>query len=233
MVDWTPWDRWLQEYVNDQGQVDYASWQRQSAPELEQWLSSVSPTEVAQLERAAAIAFLINLYNALTIQQVLQRYPIDSIRPKLLGIIPNWPAFLRFFNQKIYPLQGQPVSLNGIEHGLLRSRYAEPRVHFTLVCASVGCPWLRPGAYWPDQLNQQLDAAARQFIHNPEKVRYDAAANVLYCSKIFKWYAEDWCQEADTIIDYINRYRPAAPLPADAAIAYLPYSWQLNQRTSS
>lgn len=232
MVDWTPWDRWLQEYVNDQGQVDYASWQRQSASALEEWLSSVSHTRVDPLEQAAAIAFLINLYNALTIQQVLQRYPLDSIRPHILGI-PNWFAFLHFFNPKIYPLQGQPVSLNGLEHGLLRSRYSEPRIHFTLVCASVGCPWLRPGAYWPNQLTQQLDAAARQFIHNPEKVRYDAAANVLYCSKIFQWYAEDFLQEADTIAAYINRYRLDAPIPAEAAIEYLPYSWQLNQRTSS
>jgi len=232
MVDWTPWNRLLQEYVNDRGRVDYARWQREAASELDQWLASVSHTDLQSLERATAIAFLLNLYNALTIQQVLQRYPIDSIRPQILGI-PNWLAFLRFFNRKNYLLNGQKVSLNGLEHDRLRSQFDEPRIHFTLVCASVGCPWLRPGAYWPDQLDAQLDEDARQFIHNPDKVRYDAESGVLYCSKIFKWYAEDFLQEAYTIAAYINRYRPDAPVPEAAPIKYLPYSWQLNQRTSS
>lgn len=232
MVDLTPWDRLLQQYVNDRGRVDYLRWQQEAAQELDQWLTAVSSTEIQNLERAVAIAFLINLYNALTIQQVLQHYPLDSIRPKILGI-PNWLAFLRFFNQKIYTLGEQAVSLNGLEHDILRSRFAEPRIHFALVCASVGCPWLRPEAYRPDQLDQQLDEDARQFIQNPEKVRYDAAAGVLYCSKIFKWYAEDFLKEAAAIATYLNRYRPDAPIPADADIQYLPYSWQLNQRTSS
>ena len=232
MVDWTPWDRWLQEYVNDQGRVDYARWQQQSTADLDQWLAAVSETAVAELEPEAAIAFWINLYNALTIQQVLHRYPLDSIRPQILGI-PNWLAFLRFFNRKIYTLRGQQLSLNNLEHDRLRSQFNEPRIHFALVCASVGCPWLRPEAYWPDQLHQQLDADAHQFIQNPEKVRYDAATNVLYCSKIFKWYDADFLAEADAIAAYINRYRPEQPVPVDATIEYLPYSWRLNQRTSS
>jgi len=232
MVDYTPWDRLLQTYVNDRGRVNYARWQQESASELGQWLASVSHTDLQCLERDAAIAFLLNLYNALTIQQVLQRYPIDSIRPKILGI-PNWLAFLRFFNRKFYTLNEQPLSLNGIEHDILRSQFAEPRIHFALVCASVGCPWLRPGAYWPDQLEQQLDGDVRQFVHNPEKVRYDAEAGVLYCSKIFKWYAEDFLKEAYSIAAYINRYRPDSPVPENAPLQHLPYSWQLNQRTSS
>ncbi|MGF1459705.1 MAG: DUF547 domain-containing protein [Leptolyngbyaceae cyanobacterium] len=232
MIDFAPWDTLLRTYVDDRGRVDYERWQQVSKPSLDDWLRSISETSLEALDQTSAIAFLINLYNALTIQQVLQRYPIDSIRPTLLGL-PNWWTFFRFFTKDIYMLRGRSLSLNAIEHDILRAQYSESRIHFALVCASEGCPWLRAGAYWPDKLHQQLDEEAHQFIHNPEKVRYQADSNLLYCSKIFKWYSSDFCAEAETLTAYINQYQTMAPIPSGAEIAYLPYSWQLNQRTSS
>ena len=95
------------------------------------------------------LALLINLYNALTIQQVLAAYPIDSICPKILGI-PNWLAFWRFFSRTVFAMNGTALSLNTIEHGILRKQFKEPRIHFALVCASMGCPVLRNEAYLPD-----------------------------------------------------------------------------------
>ncbi|MEL7228220.1 MAG: DUF547 domain-containing protein, partial [Cyanobacteria bacterium J06576_12] len=95
MIDFTPWNDLLTRYVAD-GQVDYARWQTESVDRLDQWLKSVSSVQIDPLDEQSAIAFLINLYNALAIQQVLRKYPIDSIRPTVLGI-PNLASFLRFF----------------------------------------------------------------------------------------------------------------------------------------
>ncbi|KAI9132817.1 DUF547 domain-containing protein [Acaryochloris sp. CCMEE 5410] len=225
------WDSLLQKYVNDQGQVAYGSWQRDSLAELEQWLTNVSDVDLQRLDRQQAIAFLLNLYNALTIRQVLHQYPIDSIRPQVLGI-PNWLTFLRFFTRTIYTLNGQSLSLNTIEHKILRQQYPEPRIHFALVCASVGCPLLRAEAYIPDRLTAQLEDDCERFINNPDKVRYDAASQTLHCSKIFKWYKTDFLTVADSIPTYVGRYFKD-PLPPDVTIVYLPYSWDLNQCLSS
>lgn len=227
-----PWDSLLKEYVNDQGRVDYLRWQQESVRELDQWLAAMRPTEWSSFERDEAIACLINLYNALTIQQVLQKYPIASIRPQFLGM-PNWLAFLQFFNRKIYTLNGQVVSLNGIEHKILRRKFQDPRIHFALVCASIGCPLLRPEAYLADRLMVQLEADAYRFINNPDKVRYESASQTLYCSKIFKWYKTDFLTVADAIAAYVNHYRTDVELPKTVTVTYLPYNWSLNQRTSS
>ncbi len=232
MTDFVLWDSMLKRYVNERGQVDYAAWQSESYAELNTWLESLHATDLSTLEREEAIALLINLYNALTIRQVLQKYPIASIRPSLLGI-PNWLAFLRFFSKPVYPLGGQSLSLNGIEHGLLRAKFSEPRIHFALVCASGGCPLLRAEAYEPARLDEQLTEDAHRFIHNGDKVRYDAAQQTLYCSKIFKWYETDFLTVADSIPTYISQYRPELDLPDRATVKFLPYSWALNQRTSS
>ena len=231
MIDFTPWNDLLTRYVAD-GQVDYARWQTESVDRLDQWLKSVSSVQIDPLDEQSAIAFLINLYNALAIQQVLRKYPIDSIRPTVLGI-PNLASFLRFFKKDVYTLNGQSLSLDNIEHDILRSRYSESRIHFALVCVSASCPSLRPNAYLPTQLNAQLQEDTQQFINNPEKVKYDAPSNTLYCSKIFKWYEEDFLKRSPSIISYIQQYLPNTQIPPNVAIEYLPYSWQLNQRTSS
>ena len=232
MPDFTPWDAMLKRYVNERGQVDYAAWQSESYLELNTWLESLHSTDLSALEREEAIALLINLYNALTIRQVLQKYPIASIRPSFLGI-PNWLAFLRFFSKPVYPLDGQSRSLNGIEHDLLRARFSEPRIHFALVCASVGCPLLRAEAYEPARLDEQLTDDAHRFIRNDDKVRYDPAQQTLYCSKIFKWYETDFLTFAASIPTYIGQYRPELDLSDRVTVQFLPYSWSLNQRTSS
>ena len=221
----------LQEYVKD-GSVDYALWQQESAKALDEWLESVQPVELEKLDRENAITLLLNLYNALVIQQILQEYPIESIRPQVLGI-PNWVSFLLFFKKRIYQLNGQALSLDGIEKGILRSRYDEPRMHFALVCASQGCPLLRSEAYWPDRLSAQLEEDATRFINNPDKVHYDATERTLYLSKIFKWFRRDFLTQAESIPGYIQPYLTGVQLSDDVNLAYKSYSWQLNQRTSS
>ncbi|MGP1371283.1 MAG: DUF547 domain-containing protein [Almyronema sp.] len=232
-MDFSVWDQLLQTYVTPQGQVDYQRWQQTAAAELSHWLTSLVGIELASLTCDQQLALLINLYNALVVQQILQRYPLSTIRPRLLGV-PNWVAFFYFFLRPLYPLGDRRVSLNTLEHDILRPQFQEPRIHFALVCAAVGCPRLRPQAYWPAQVRSQLADDAQLFINNRAKVRYDRDRQTLYCSQIFKWYKADFLQVAPSLTAYIQRHWQSDPSPPDtAAIAYLPYDWSLNQRTSS
>ncbi len=236
MIDFTPWAQMLRTYVS-QGQVDYARWQKESATTLDQWLASLQTVELSALEaggnRESAIAAWINLYNAVVVQQVLKRYPIRSIRPEILGI-PNWASFLLFFKQPVFAVGDRTLSLDNIEQDTLRAQYDESRIHFALVCASTGCPLLRSEAYPPTLLSDQLEEDARRFINNSTKVNYDPASNTLYCSKIFKWYQDDFLSQAESIPAYIQPYLAETTIQANANIVYLPYSWQLNdQRTFS
>lgn len=226
MVDYSVWNTLLKEYVNCYGQVDYQRWQRESKQALNQWLDSIANIQLQRLTAEERLALLINLYNALVIAQVLNQYPIQSIRPTFLGI-PNWLSFLQFFSRPVYQLNDQPVSLNDIEHQMLRQQWQDPRIHFALVCAAIGCPLLRNEAYQPNHIDHQLEADATRFIHNTDKVKYCPESNLLQCSKIFKWYEDDFLKVAASIPAYINQYF-SGMIPASISIKYLPYDWRLN-----
>lgn len=229
MMDFDRWDQLLRQYVDGEGRVDYPRWQREAMQPLSAWLAQMSELNLAEHPTTdEQLALWLNLYNALTIEQVLRRYPIDSIRPKILGV-PNWIAFLSFFLRPVYPLGGRRYSLNAIEHGVLRRQFNDPRIHFALVCASIGCPLLRNEAYRPERVQQQLENDAQRFINHPDKVHQQDG--VLYCSQIFKWYRSDFLQAAPSVPDYIQTYwQSESKLDSHTPIVYLPYSWQLNQQ---
>lgn len=227
MINFSTWDQLLREYVNNEGQVNYQRWRLEAQAELTQWLNSISNFQLQQLSTNEALSLLINLYNALVIDQVLKQYPIASIRPTLLGI-PNWISFLQFFTKQIYTLDNQRITLNDIEHKILRQHWEEPRIHFALVCAAKGCPLLRNEAYQPSQIYDQLEADATRFINNPNKVKYIPELNLLQCSKIFKWYKKDFLQVTPSLTAYISRYL-SVTIPTSVRVKYLPYDWSLNQ----
>lgn len=232
MFNFEQWDQLLHQYV-DQGKVDYRAWQA-DAGALKQWLNEISSADgVENLEPNQQLALWLNLYNALVIDQVLERYPIDSIRPTFLGI-PNWISFLQFFQRNVIKINNQPYNLNQIEHDTIRPQFRDPRIHFALVCAAVGCPLLRNEAYQPERVQQQLEEDAQRFINNPQKVRYEPP--FLYCSQIFKWYEKDFLIQHPSISVYIQQYlSPTVPdaMRSGLTIRYLTYDWSLNQRTSS
>ncbi|MBW4661703.1 MAG: DUF547 domain-containing protein [Drouetiella hepatica Uher 2000/2452] len=233
MIDFVVWDSLLHQYVDQQGRVDYRTWKSQQPRTLGNWLTRLEPLNLdLNLTRDQQLALWINLYNAFTISMILEHYPIASIRPVVLGI-PNWIAFLWFFQRRVHRFSKQTYSLAQIENELLRERLQEPRIHFAIVCASIGCPLLRNQAYTPERVEQQLEEDIYRFVNNPNKVRYDTKTGTLYCSKIFKWYRQDFLQGAGSIPEYICPYRKDIPLTASTPIAYLDYDWNLNQRTSS
>ena len=229
-IDLRIWDELLQRYVDDLGRVNYRRWKAEAADVLRVWVESLADLDLADFTDAdARLALWLNAYNAIAISQVLEVYPIASIRPKVLGI-PNWLSFLDFFTRSNTIIGGKKYSLNQIEHAILRPEFAEPRIHFALVCASVGCPLLRRGAYFPESVRTQLEADASRFIHNPDKVRYDAQKKTLYLSKIFKWYEEDFVKAAGSVAEYVGGYLgPEAAVGDGWAIVFLPYDWNLNR----
>ncbi|MEG3910500.1 DUF547 domain-containing protein [Microcoleus sp. w2-18bC1] len=229
-IDFTIWDELLQRYVDDLGRVNYRRWKAEGADVLRAWLESLADVDLADgTDADARLALWLNAYNAIAISQVLEVYPIASIRPKVLGI-PNWLSFLDFFTRSNTIIGGKKYSLNQIEHAILRPEFAEPRIHFALVCASVGCPLLRRGAYFPESVRTQLEADVSRFIHNPDKVRYDAEKKTLYLSKIFKWYGEDFVKAAGSVAEYVGGYLGTEAAVGDGwAIVFLPYDWNLNR----
>ena len=134
------------------------------------------------------MAFLINAYNAFTVEKILTRYPdIKSIRD--FGKVFGNP-----WKDKFFTLLGQECTLDGIEHEMLRKHgaYDEPRVHFAVNCASIGCPMLREEAYVAERLDAQLEEQAERFLSDRTRNRYSAQTGALEVSKIFDWFKEDW-----------------------------------------
>lgn len=231
MLNFAVWDGLLHRYVDSQGRVDYKTWQKQDRATLSVWLASMGQVNLREATPAQGLAFWINLYNALVIAQILRRDPLTPVLPQVFGL-PNWPAFLWFFSRPVYRVAGESYSLNRIEHGTIRQQFAEPRIHFALVCAAIGCPLLRNEAYRPESVYDQLEADAQRFITNPDKVRYDSTTGTLYCSRIFKWYGQDFLKLAPSISAYLQPYLKQE-FGREPTIVYLDYDWGLNQRISS
>ncbi len=202
-------------------------------------LSSVTPGEYDGWGRDQKLAFLINAYNAFTVELILTGYPeITSIRD--LGGLFRSPWKRRFFD-----LLGERRHLDNLEHDLIRAPgvFNEPRIHFAVNCASIGCPMLRNEAYVAERLDGQLEDAVRRFLSDRGRNRYEAERGVLRLSKIFDWYAEDFTG-SDSAISGLKRFLSAyAAQLAEASdarqrvksgvfrIDYLDYDWRLNDVT--
>lgn len=210
--------------------VDYA--QLKAAPaELEAYLSMIAalpPEEFAGWNRDDRLALLLNLYNAQTLRLIVDHYPLKSIRD--IGVLPGaaWRMLVVRFG-------GQVMSLDHLEHQIIRAEYGEPRVHFALVCAAKGCPPLRPEPYVGARIEAQLDEQARQFLALPDKNRFDAAKDTLWLSPIFKWFTDDFTGPAGSLEKYVQPYLPAGSRDAlgragKVKVRFTDYDWSLNDR---
>ena len=199
-------------------------------------LSDVSMREYGTWTKPQQLAFLINAYNAFTVDLVLSKYPgLNSIND--LGNVFQSP-----WKKKFFVLLGEERSLDDLEHGLIRSpgQFNEPRIHFAVVCASIGCPMLRPESFVAERLEYQLADGMRRFLADRSRNRFDAKAGRMQVSKIFDWYGKDFGQghqgltslkvafarHADVLganPDEIRRIRDGA-----YSIEFLDYDWRLN-----
>tara|TARA_R110002049_G_scaffold2750_2_gene21456 strand:- start:239533 stop:240453 length:921 start_codon:yes stop_codon:yes gene_type:complete len=234
-IDHQVWDRLLKTYVNDDGLVDYKAWKASidDVKQLDAYLEMLSSASLShQATRASKLAFFINAYNAVTVKGILNEYPTTSIRnhtAKLFGY--NIWEDLQLF------VSGTPLSLEAIEHQVLR-KMSEPRIHFAIVCASIGCPRLLNEAYLADKLNEQLDRNAKDFFSRSRNFRYDASSQTFYLSSILNWFGEDFGDSKSARLKKISPWLPAAGGKDQASagtgsVKFLDYDWGLNEQSSS
>ena len=226
-VDHSIFDGLLARYVED-GLVDYQGWRENSAEDWQRYLDILRDTDPWNLASDnERLAFWINAYNAFTIEGVLKRYPLKTIRPTVLGIPNPW-----FWYEKVYRVNGTPYTLDAIEHKILRKEFREPRIHFAIVCASLGCPKLGKSAFTGANVQKMLDTATQTFMRDPEKVRFDSRTNTLWLSSIFNWFADDFREDAGSVEKFVGRYLPEITKIGSQKlnIDYLDYDWNLNSQ---
>jgi hypothetical protein len=213
----------LSMYVH-KGVVDYSGFKKDEK-KLDRYLSVLEFTDVESLGHDEQMAFYINAYNAWTIKLILSGYPgVESIKD--LGGFFSSP-----WKKEFVRLNGETVTLDHIEHDILRPVFKDPRVHFAVNCASKGCPPLVAEPYEGIRLNEQLDRSAREFINDLQ--RNYLAGNKLYVSKIFKWFAEDFNND---VVGFFLQYadgpmkKQLQANPDQVIVKYLDYDWSLNGR---
>ncbi|MFN2440621.1 MAG: DUF547 domain-containing protein [Chitinophagaceae bacterium] len=216
------WDKLLRKHVNASGMVSYKGFQKDKA-ELDVYLKTLSDSAPQSSWSAdEQKAYWINAYNAFTVALILKHYPVKSIKDiggKIYKV--NTPWDIKFIN-----IGGKKYDLNNIEHGILRKKFDDPRIHFALVCASISCPRLRNEAYTPAQLNTQLEDDGRNFLNDKSKNRI--SANKADLSKYFSWYKGDFTKNG-SLADYINKYS-VTKINTNTKIGSLDYNWNLNEQ---
>ena len=238
------WDRLLKDHVisikdGQVTQVDYDGFLKNKRI-LDNYLADLSAVGRADFdswEKSEQLAFLINTYNAWTIQVVLERYPeLESIRE--IGLFP-----FSVWRRRVVELFGDRYSLDDVEHEMIRGSglFEEPRIHFALNCAAVGCPALRPEAYVGSRLYEQLEDNTKLFL--TDKSRNYFADEALFVSRIFDWYREDFEKGwlgVDSVCQFLNVYREQLGINLDSnfcfhtddiILNYLNYDWSLNRVT--
>lgn len=215
----------LRRYVRADGRVDYAGLHANLAAlnRFVNELAAVSPDSNPELfpTREAKLAYWINAYNALVLHAFATDYPAK--RDRLAGKLGQFS----FFYRRKFKVGGVERSLDDIESRSIRS-VGDPRIHFSIVCASESCPWLSPEAYTPENLERKLEAETGRFLAQDRNVKLSSDGAKVELSMIFSWFAKDFGGESG-VRRFLGKYRPAdASALAKARFAYFKYDWRLN-----
>lgn len=224
-----PWDKLLQSHVSN-GEVDYEAI-RKSPDQLNAVLAMFARADPASMSTNDQLAFWINAYNVFTVKLIVDNMPLKSIR----DIKSPW-------KQENWRVGNRILSLDQIEHEILRKDFKEPRIHFAIVCASIGCPDLQNRAFAGATLEEQLARATREFMASPKHIRTELQGGrfgrkkpVLHVSRIFKWFPDDFTDGGKrSIPDFVRLYAPQETLQfiSDAGkrlrVEHLDYDWNLN-----
>ncbi len=229
-VDHARWNAWLgrQVVLGDDGisRIAYARVSDAERATLAAYLRELQAQPVSRLARAEQRAYWINLYNATTVKTVLDHYPVPSILR--INISPG--LFARGpWRRKLLSVEGAALSLDDIEHRILRPLWNDPRTHYAVNCASLGCPNLLPQAFTADTMEPLLDAGARAYVNHPRGARVDNGR--LHVSSIYAWFAADFGGNDAGVIAHLRRYADpplARALAGITRIAGDDYDWALN-----
>lgn len=233
IVDHGDWTAMLQKYVvagaDGLNRVRYRAWKAEAHAPLKAYIARLEATDLAKLDKPEQFALWANLYNAKTIEIVLTRYPVKSIKDISLGgtILANvtggpWKA-------KVVRVGGHQLSLDDIEHVILRGLFKDPRVHYAVNCASVGCPNIAREAFTGAKLEQQLDTLAADFVNSSRGLRVNG--DRVTASSIYSWFQSDFGGSAKGVLQHAQRHADPAlnqKLEGITGITEFAYDWTLN-----
>jgi len=232
-VDHGAWDSFLRTYVSAHSdkvnRVAYGKVTRTDRQRLTGYIERLAATPVSELNRPEQRAYWINLYNALTVQVILEAYPVRSIRDIDIspGLFSDGP-----WGKKLLTVEGEEISLDDIEHRILRPIWRDPRIHYAVNCASIGCPNLRPEAATAANSEAFLDAGAQAYVNHPRGSR--VVDGRLVVSSIYQWFQEDFGGNDAGVISHLRRYANAdltASLEQVSKISDDGYDWALNDNS--
>ena len=216
------WNKLLKKHVDSKGFVDYKGFIKDSVA-LNSYLSMLSTNVPGDSwSKEEKLAFWINAYNAFTVKLITDYYPIKSIKD--IGSKIQIPFVNTPWQKKFIPMGDKKIKLDDIENNILRKDFEEPRIHFSIVCASISCPKLRNEAYEASKIEVQLTDQAKAFLSDP--TRNKPSENKL--SPIFKWFGGDFEKNGNKKIDFINKYSPVKV--DESKVEYLSYDWGLNEK---
>ena len=224
--DHSKFDQALKKYVDNKGLVDYNSIAKDSG--FSEYVQSLQTARVEELSRDGQLAFWINGYNAVTIDKVIKKKPKKSVRETFIPGV--WTA-TKFFTSREHIVAGKRLSQDDIEHEILRKQFKDPRIHFAIICASLGCPPLPRLAYTEGNVQARLEEETRKYLNSPRGTRIDRAENTLHMSKLFDWFATDFIQKSGSTLAFMRLYLNEETLSfseRDPKISYLEYNWALN-----
>ena len=236
--DHAPWGRLLDVYLSEGAEgapnlFDYAALKANSADRsaLKAYIASLEAIDPEDLPRNAQFAFWVNLYNAATVEVVTEHYPVASIRDIAIspGLFAKGP-----WGKKLLTVAGRELSLDDIEHGILRPGFGDRRVHYAVNCASWSCPNLAAEPYEGDTLDTMLDRAAATYINSPRGARIEDGE--LTASSIFDWYMKDFGGTEEGVLAEIREYAGPglkAKLENITGVASYDYDWSLNDTSKT
>lgn len=232
LVDHSAWDAFVKKYVEDNpeglNQVNYSNVSESDRKALDGYLAHLAATPVSSLNQPEQMVYWINLYNALTLDVILEHHPVKSIRDIDIspGLFSDGP-----WSKKLMTIEGEEVSLDDIEHRILRPIWKDPRIHYAVNCASVGCPDLIAKAYVASETEVVLEANAIAYINSPRGARIKDGE--LTVSSIYDWFQEDFGGNEKGVLAHLAKYAKGdlkAAIANAKSIDDYDYDWTLNGR---
>jgi len=241
------WERWTAHNPASSNSIDHKQWSellrrylyvgedaihrfaydkvgKDDRESLDRYIERLAETGISDYKREVQRAYWINLYNALTVREVLRFFPIDSIRDISSGFFSAGP-----WKKKLLVVEGQDLTLNDIEHRILRPIWRDPRIHYAVNCASLGCPNLPVTAFTEDNTDAMLERAAREFINHPRAVA--VIDGELQVSSIYEWFKADFGDNDAGVIGHLEQYaniKLARELSSISRIESDQYDWHIN-----
>lgn len=234
-IDHSPWGDLLERYLVTEAdginRFAYGKVTGEDRKNLDNYLKLLADTPVSSYSRPAQMAYWINLYNALTIQVILDHYPTKSILDIDIspGLFSDGP-----WGKKLLTIEGEKIALDDIEHQILRPIWKDPRIHYAVNCASIGCPNLQPKPFEADMLDRQLDDAAIDFINHQRAI--DIENDRIIISSIYRWFQKDFGDTDQEVLAHLKAFASpdlAMKLEGFTTIYDDAYDWRLNDASKN